>query len=74
MKSLKDRIAALEARTDNSPHVYCDMKDGSKRTYYGVDVIQPFLDEEISRVRTDDADIAALLRAFNVEDTTVDII
>ena len=50
------------------------MRDGSQRTFYGAGVITPFLNDEIASVKTLHADTAALLRAFNVEDTTVDLI
>ena len=73
IKARIDRIAAkMGAAVD--ARCFCTMRDGSERTYYGMTVIQDLLDENIKAIRTHDADTAALLRAFNVKDTTVDII
>ena len=65
MKCLKDRIAALEARAGYCPKTFCKMQDGSERTFYGLAVMGPFLDGEIVSTRTDDADIAGLLKALD---------
>ena len=73
IKSRLDRVSVkIGAGVDD--RCYCTMKDGSERVYYGMTILQDFLDEQIKSVRTTHADIAALLRAFCIEDTTVDII
>lgn len=75
-QSIKTRIDKVSAKLGAAVDVraFCTMRDGSQRVYYGATIIQDFLDEKIKSVRTYDADIAALLRAFQITDTTVDII
>lgn len=68
--SVKSKIAAIEkslAAMNEHPKSICKLKDGSITQIIGISVIQPFLDGEIIEVCCDDADIACLLRALDME-------
>ena len=68
--SVKSKIAAIEkslAAMNEHPKSICKLKDGSITQIIGMSVIQPFLDGEIIEVCCDDADIACLLRALDME-------
>lgn len=73
--SIKNRVKKIieDLGVDNFPNIYCVMQDGSRRTWHGMDVIEPFLDGQFKSVKTDDADIAALLNAFST-DTPVELV
>ena len=73
IKSRLDKVSVkMGAAVDD--RCFCTMRDGSQRVYYGMTIIQDFLDEKIASVRTPHADIAALLQAFSIADTTVEVI
>ena len=68
--SVKNKIAAIEkslAAMNEHPKSICKLKDGSITQIIGISVIQPFLDGEIIEVCCDDADIACLLRAMDMD-------
>ena len=66
------RLEAVEKLIKNKPTwptCDCLMNDGGKKRLFGMMVIQPFLDGEIAAVTTNDADLAAMLRAMDVDET-----
>lgn len=75
MKSNLARVFALEKMVKSKPTwptCDCLMKDGDERRFFGMMVLQPFLDGEIVALTTNDADLAAMLRQMDT-DKTVEI-
>ena len=75
MKSNLARVFALEKMIRNKPTwptCDCQMKDGGERRFFGMMVLQPFLDGEIVALTTNDADLATMLRQMDT-DKTVEI-
>lgn len=72
MKSSLVRVRALENLIRSKPTwptSDCLMKDGNKKRFFGMMVLQPFLDGEIVTLTTDDADMAAMLRQMDADNT-----
>ena len=72
MKSNLARVFALEKMVKSKPTwptCDCLMKDGDERRFFGMMVLQPFLDGEIAALTTNDADLAAMLRAMDTDNT-----
>ena len=72
MKSNMLRVRALENLIRSKPTwptCDCLMKDGDERRFFGMMVLQPFLDGEIVALTTNDADLAAMLRAMDTDNT-----
>ena len=68
--SVKNKIAAIEkslAAMNEHPKSICKLKDGTITQILGMSIVQPFLNGEITEVCCDDADIACLLRAMDME-------
>ena len=61
----KARLAALEKTVDALPRCIARMNTGELRQFFGFQELQPYLDGRIVHIACDDADIAALLRAFD---------
>lgn len=75
MKSNLARVFALEKMVKSKPTwptCDCLMKDGDEKKFFGMMVLQPFLDGEIVALTTNDADLAAMLRQMDT-DKTVEI-
>ena len=75
MKSNMLRVRALENLIRSKPTwptCDCLMKDGDEKKFFGMMVLQPFLDGEIVALTTNDADLAAMLRQMDT-DKTVEI-
>ena len=75
MKSNLSRVFALEKMVKNKPTwptCDCMMKDGGEKRFFGMMVLQPFLDGEIVSLTTNDADLTAMLRNMDT-DKTVEI-
>lgn len=75
MKSNMLRVRALENLIRSKPTwptCDCLMKDGDEKKFFGMMVLQPFLDGEIAALTTNDADLANMLRAMDT-DKTVEI-
>lgn len=75
MKSNMMRVRALENLIRSKPTwptCDCLMKDGDEKKFFGMMVLQPFLDGEIAALTTNDADLANMLRAMDT-DKTVEI-
>lgn len=73
MKTNALRVRALENLIRSKPiwpTCSCRMKDGGEKKYFGMTVVEPFLNGEILSLTTNDADIAAMLRAM---DETINI-
>lgn len=51
------------------PTCICLMKGGGQQRLFGMMVLQPFLDGEIDAITTNDADLAAMLRGMDTEET-----
>ena len=72
MKTTALRVRALEnlIRSKQSwPACDCLMKDGGEKRFFGMMVLQPFLDGDIAALTTNDADLASMLRAMDTERT-----
>lgn len=52
------------------PTCDCLMRDGNEQRFFGMMVVEPFLNGEIVALTTNDADLAAMLRAM---DETINI-
>ena len=68
----KSKLNAVEKALSSKPMIprtICKFKDGSVSQIIGMNVLQQFLDGEISAVCCDDPDIAHLLRALDTEKT-----
>lgn len=72
MKSNMLRIRALENMIRSKtavPTCLCRMKYGGEKRFFGMSVLQPFLDGEITAITTNDADLASMLRNMDTEET-----
>ena len=72
MKTSMLRIRALENKMRSKPVLptcICTMKDGGEKRFFGMMVLQPFLDGDIAALTTNDADLASMLRAMDTEST-----
>jgi len=72
MKSSFTRVRALENMIRSKPTwptCDCLMRDGNEKKLFGMMVLQPFLDGEIAALTTNDADLAAMLRAMDTDNT-----
>lgn len=72
MKSNMLRVKALENRIRSKPKIpacVCRMKDGGEKRFFGMMVLQPFLDDEIAALATNDADLAEMLRQMDTDGT-----
>ena len=70
MKSNMLRVRALENLIRSKPTwptCDCLMKDGDEKKFFGMMVLQPFLDGEIAALTTNDADLANMLRAMDTD-------
>lgn len=72
MKSSMMRVRALENLIRSKtkiPTCVCRMKDGGEKRFFGMMVLQPFLDGEVAAMTTNDADLAAMLRQMDTDNT-----
>ena len=75
MKTNALRVRALENLIRSKPTwptCDCLMRDGNEKKYFGMMVLQPFLVGDIAALTTNDAELAAMLRQMD-KDETVEI-
>lgn len=68
--SILNRINSIEKAVSSKPMIpkaICKMTDNTIKEIYGMDVLQPMLNNEIVEAICDDADIANLLRAMDID-------
>lgn len=51
------------------PTCDCLMRDGNEQRLFGMMVVEPFLNGDIVALTTNDADLAAMLRAMDTDET-----
>lgn len=70
---LKARLKKLSAAMGDTviPETFCIMRDGKKKTFRGLEVLEPALSGDILEIRSEDADLCNLLQNLCPEETTV---
>lgn len=74
MKSeLKARLKKLSAALGDTaiPESFCIMLDGKKKTFSGLEALEPALSCDIREIRTEDKDLYNLFRNLCPEETSV---
>ena len=72
MNNIRQRLKDLEARISTwqiDDECECKMVSGETRTFFSLQVLDPFLAGQVKSVTTRNGDIAYLLRAMNDERT-----
>lgn len=63
LKALEEKVAILERITRSS----CRMKNGEEKLFLGFDVLLPFLEGEITIIKTNNQELASLMRGMDAD-------